>query len=99
MENVGITGYRPGAIGRVVALHATYYAAEWGFDIRFENRAFIAIGFPWENLYFIVLIGIDRQMEAERQQLCPVAVSYGNTFDQRHLSVSKFKINSSRLLV
>ncbi len=37
MQDVEITGYRPGAIGRVVALHGTYYAAHWGFDIRFES--------------------------------------------------------------
>jgi len=32
------SGYRPGAIGRVVELHATYYHAHWGFGAFFEAK-------------------------------------------------------------
>jgi GNAT superfamily N-acetyltransferase len=31
-------GYQPGAIGRIVELHGTYYAAHWGFGAFFEAR-------------------------------------------------------------
>jgi GNAT superfamily N-acetyltransferase len=31
-------GYYPGAIGRIVELHATYYHEHWGFDITFETQ-------------------------------------------------------------
>ena len=37
-----LTGYTPGAIGKVVELHATYYARHWGFGLYFE--AMIATG-------------------------------------------------------
>ena len=29
-------GYAPGAIGRVVEMHGSYYASEWGFGPQFE---------------------------------------------------------------
>jgi len=32
------TGYVPGAIGRVVELHARYYAEHWNFDSFFEAK-------------------------------------------------------------
>jgi len=32
------SGYLPGAIGRIVELHGTYYAAHWGFGAFFEAR-------------------------------------------------------------
>jgi len=32
------SGYRPGAIGRIVELHGVYYAAHWGFGAFFEAR-------------------------------------------------------------
>lgn len=32
------SGYTPGAIGRIVELHGTYYAANWGFGGFFEAR-------------------------------------------------------------
>jgi len=32
------SGYRPGAIGRIVELHGTYYASHWGFGAFFEAR-------------------------------------------------------------
>ena len=31
-------GYLPGAIGRIVELHGTYYANHWGFDLFFEAK-------------------------------------------------------------
>jgi len=32
------SGYSPGAIGRIVELHGSYYAAHWGFGAFFEAR-------------------------------------------------------------
>jgi GNAT superfamily N-acetyltransferase len=32
------TGYLPGAIGRIVELHANYYYLNWGFGVFFEAR-------------------------------------------------------------
>jgi GNAT superfamily N-acetyltransferase len=32
------TGYLPGAIGRIVELHASYYHLDWGFGLFFEAR-------------------------------------------------------------
>jgi ribosomal protein S18 acetylase RimI-like enzyme len=43
MKDVEIlSGYIPGAIGKVVELHATYYAQHWGFGLFFE--AMVATG-------------------------------------------------------
>ncbi len=33
-----LTGYFPGAIGRIVELHANYYYLNWGFGLVFEAR-------------------------------------------------------------
>ena len=33
-----ITGYVPGAIGRITELHATYYKKHWNFDLFFESK-------------------------------------------------------------
>jgi GNAT superfamily N-acetyltransferase len=33
-----VPGYRPGLIGQVTALHATYYHASWGFGLPFEAK-------------------------------------------------------------
>ncbi len=33
-----LTGYFPGVIGKIVELHAVYYARHWGFDISFETQ-------------------------------------------------------------
>jgi GNAT superfamily N-acetyltransferase len=39
MDDVQIlSGYIPGAIGKVVELHATYYAQQWGFGPFFEAK-------------------------------------------------------------
>lgn len=35
-DNIEITGYRPGALGRIVELHGSYYHQHWGFDVKFE---------------------------------------------------------------
>ncbi len=40
----GISGYAPGDIGRVVALHADYYAARWGFGRAFEAKVAEELG-------------------------------------------------------
>lgn len=37
-DTIAITGYVPGAIGRVVELHGTYYAANWGLGLYFEAK-------------------------------------------------------------
>jgi ribosomal protein S18 acetylase RimI-like enzyme len=41
---IELTGYAPGDIGRVVALHADYYAARWGFGRAFEAKVAQELG-------------------------------------------------------
>ena len=41
---VAIAGFVPGAIGQVVALHGTYYAAAWGFTRDFEAEVAAELG-------------------------------------------------------
>jgi GNAT superfamily N-acetyltransferase len=36
--NIILSGYIPGAIGRIVELHATYYHKHWGFGLFFESK-------------------------------------------------------------
>ncbi|MGQ9645404.1 MAG: GNAT family N-acetyltransferase [Thermodesulfobacteriota bacterium] len=38
MSGIILTGYHPGAIGRIVELHASHYHLEWGFGLFFEAR-------------------------------------------------------------
>jgi GNAT superfamily N-acetyltransferase len=38
MDEVICKGYRPGVIGRMVELHATYYSENWGFGLFFEVK-------------------------------------------------------------
>jgi GNAT superfamily N-acetyltransferase len=38
MEEIAITGYTPGALGRIVELHGTYYAEHWGLGLYFEAK-------------------------------------------------------------
>ena len=38
MNEVKLSGYIPGAIGRVTELHATYYKKHWDFDLFFESK-------------------------------------------------------------
>lgn len=60
--NVDFCGYRPGAIGRVVQLHALYYSKEWGFDLIFEAKvaselsAFLTRFEPNRDLFRLALI-------------------------------------------
>jgi len=35
---ITIGGYRPGAIGRIVEMHAAYYSRQWGFGLFFEAK-------------------------------------------------------------
>jgi GNAT superfamily N-acetyltransferase len=41
---IRLTGYMPGDIGRVVALHADYYAARWDFGRAFEAKVAQELG-------------------------------------------------------
>lgn len=43
-DAIRISGYAPGAIGRVVELHARYYSASWGFDVLFEAKVAAGLG-------------------------------------------------------
>jgi GNAT superfamily N-acetyltransferase len=38
MNDVRLSGYIPGAIGRIAELHGTYYSKHWGFDLFFESK-------------------------------------------------------------
>jgi GNAT superfamily N-acetyltransferase len=38
LSDVQLTGYFPGAIGKITELHATYYHQNWGFDVSFETQ-------------------------------------------------------------
>jgi len=38
MEDVQLTGYFPGAVGKVTELHAVYYHENLGFDVSFETQ-------------------------------------------------------------
>jgi RimJ/RimL family protein N-acetyltransferase len=38
ISEIEISGYVPGAIGRITELHATYYAAHWGLGLYFETK-------------------------------------------------------------
>jgi len=38
MAEVKLTGYVPGAIGRIVELHGRYYYKHWDFDLFFESK-------------------------------------------------------------
>ncbi len=35
---IAVTGWQPGTLGQVVALHGRYYAREWGFGPYFEAK-------------------------------------------------------------
>lgn len=38
LNDVKLTGYFPGAIGKITELHATYYHDNWGLDVSFETQ-------------------------------------------------------------
>lgn len=37
MNQITISGFRPGAIGKLVELHGTYYSRHWNFGVEFET--------------------------------------------------------------
>lgn len=37
-DNIELTGYVPGALGRITELHGTYYAAHWDLGLYFEAK-------------------------------------------------------------
>jgi GNAT superfamily N-acetyltransferase len=43
MSDVTLSGYIPGAIGRIAEIHATYYHKHWGFDLFFESKVAIEL--------------------------------------------------------
>jgi GNAT superfamily N-acetyltransferase len=43
MSDVRLSGYVPGAIGRIAELHGTYYYRDWGFDLFFESKVAIEL--------------------------------------------------------
>ncbi len=38
MGQIKLSGYLPGAIGRIAELHGTYYHKHWGFGLFFESK-------------------------------------------------------------
>jgi GNAT superfamily N-acetyltransferase len=38
MITIELTGYKPGALGRIVELHGAYYAANWDLGLYFEAK-------------------------------------------------------------
>jgi len=38
MNDIKLSGYIPGAIGRIAELHGTYYYKHWGFHLFFESK-------------------------------------------------------------
>ena len=43
MNDARLSGYIPGAIGRIVELHGTYYYQQWGFHVFFESKVAIEV--------------------------------------------------------
>jgi len=43
MREVELSGYIPGAIGRIAELHGTYYYKHWGFHLFFESKVAIEL--------------------------------------------------------
>ena len=43
MSDVKLSGYIPGAIGRIAELHGTYYHKHWGFGLFFESKVAIEL--------------------------------------------------------
>ena len=44
MNQITISGFRPGAIGKLVELHGTYYSRHWNFGIQFEAMVAAQMG-------------------------------------------------------
>lgn len=61
VNDVGFSGYHPGAIGRITELHGAYYSTNWGFGLFFEAKvaaelsAFLR-GFDPDRDFFQVLL-------------------------------------------
>jgi GNAT superfamily N-acetyltransferase len=43
MSDIKLSGYIPGAIGRIAELHGSYYSKRWGFDLFFESKVAIEL--------------------------------------------------------
>jgi GNAT superfamily N-acetyltransferase len=43
MRDVELSGYVPGAIGRIAELHGIYYYKHWGFPLFFESKVAIEL--------------------------------------------------------
>ena len=43
MSDIQLSGYIPGAIGRIAELHGTYYHRNWGFALFFESKVAIEL--------------------------------------------------------
>ncbi len=43
MGDIKLSGYIPGAIGRIAELHGAYYSKHWGFDLFFESKVAIEL--------------------------------------------------------
>jgi GNAT superfamily N-acetyltransferase len=43
ISHVKLSGYIPGAIGRIAELHGTYYHKHWAFDLFFESKVAIEL--------------------------------------------------------
>jgi len=43
MNHIRLSGYIPGAIGRIAELHGTYYHKHWDFDLFFESKVAIEL--------------------------------------------------------
>jgi GNAT superfamily N-acetyltransferase len=38
LQDIKITGYYPGVVGKITEIHAVYYHENWGFDVSFETQ-------------------------------------------------------------
>ena len=38
LQDIEISGYYPGVVGKITELHAVYYYENWGFDVSFETQ-------------------------------------------------------------
>ena len=38
MQDIEISGYYPGVVGKITEIHAVYYHEHWGFDVSFETE-------------------------------------------------------------
>jgi GNAT superfamily N-acetyltransferase len=38
LQDIEISGYYPGVVGKITEIHAVYYHEHWGFDVSFETE-------------------------------------------------------------